>query len=224
MVNYSTVLKYRKDFFITMSQNKKYTLTGSLFLILFLIWTFLVKFNTSFIQNFDLTFQKILKTITNPTMTYIVKGITFIGSPQMTIILCLILCVYIYFKFGHQNTLWALIILVGGNLLNFIVKHIIQRARPIDKLVPQSGYSYPSGHTLGTALVVFLLVVFLTYNIKNQALKLFFSCLGAVWVVIMAATRIYLHVHYPSDTFASMLLAMVIISFSLNLKHKYLQD
>ncbi len=100
-------------------------------------------------------------------MTALVDKITFLGGPEMSFIYCLLLCLIVYLLHDTSDALWALSTVVFCNLINWIVKNIVARTRPSDRLVEINGYSFPSGHTFGTALFV-LLVFFYFYHISKQ--------------------------------------------------------
>ncbi len=106
----------------------------------------------------------------------------------------------------------ALSLLLGFILGNVFLKNIVGRTRPydlspdfpllIDKL---SDYSFPSGHTLAafeTAVSIFL------YNKKFGIAAIILACL-------VAFSRLYLFVHYPTDILASIILGSLfaLVSF-----------
>ena len=132
---------------------KKYRpLYATIYLVIFLILATLVKLKSPLITNFDTTIQKLLLPITTPDMTALVDKITFLGGPEMSFIYCLLLCLIVYLLHDTSDALWALSTVVFCNLINWIVKNIVARTRPSDRLVEINGYSFPSGHTFGTAL------------------------------------------------------------------------
>lgn len=87
-----------------------------------------------------------------------------------------------------------------------LVKHWVRRDRPFVRLpgitgriVPADRFSFPSGHT-AAAFVVLLLVGWFF----PAALVLLVP-----WAWGVAFSRIYLGVHYPSDTIAGMVLGLI---------------
>ena len=46
-------------------------------------------------------------------------------------------------------------------------------------------------------------------------LRRILTFLGFLWILIIALTRVYLHVHYPTDTIASVLLVLFLWESSL---------
>ncbi|WP_346703845.1 phosphatase PAP2 family protein [Ligilactobacillus agilis] len=159
------------------------------------------------VTNFDTAIQTLLKPLTNPTNTRIVEFITNLGGPVMATIFSLLVIICVYLKYSTRDAIWALVTLASGNLLVFLVKNLMQRPRPSDKLVAIGGFSFPSGHTFGTTIFILFIVYLLIVHFQSRNVRLSLTCLAAIWALLIALSRIYLHVHYPSDVLASFLLA-----------------
>lgn len=196
-------------------QNKYRPFIASIYLTLFLILLILVKTNSTIVTSFDKFVQNLLLPITNPTNTRIVEKITYLGGPRIAAILSIIVSLYMFIRHNFKAGIWSASTLVIGNLINVLAKNLIQRPRPSDKLVAIGGYSFPSGHTFGTALFIFFVVFLIVPQIKDVMLRRILTFLGFLWILIIALTRVYLHVHYPTDTIASVLLVLFLWESSL---------
>ena len=196
-------------------QNKYRPFIASIYLALFLILLILVKTNSTIVTSFDKFVQNLLLPITNPTNTRIVEKITYLGGPRIAAILSIIVSLYMFIRHNFKAGIWSASTLVIGNLINILAKNLIQRPRPSDKLVAIGGYSFPSGHTFGTALFIFFVVFLIVPQIKAVTLRRILTFLGFLWILIIALTRVYLHVHYPTDTIASVLLVLFLWESSL---------
>lgn len=196
-------------------QNKYRPFIASIYLVLFLILLILVKTNSTIVTSFDKVVQNLLLPITNPTNTRIVEKITYLGGPRIAAILSIIVSLYMFIRHNFKAGIWSASTLVIGNLINVLAKNLIQRPRPSDKLVAIGGYSFPSGHTFGTALFIFFVVFLIVPQIKDVTLRRILTFLGFLWILIIALTRVYLHVHYPTDTIASVLLVLFLWESSL---------
>ena len=196
-------------------QNKYRPFIASIYLVLFLILLILVKTNSTIVTSFDKFVQNLLLPITNPTNTRIVEKITYLGGPIIAAILSIIVSLYMFIRHNFKAGIWSASTLVIGNLINVLAKNLIQRPRPSDKLVAIGGYSFPSGHTFGTALFIFFVVFLIVPQIKDVTLRRILTFLGFLWILIIALTRVYLHVHYPTDTIASVLLVLFLWESSL---------
>lgn len=200
---------------IFVPQNKYRPFIASIYLALFLILLILVKTNSTIVTSFDKFVQNLLLPITNPTNTRIVEKITYLGGPRIAAILSIIVSLYMFIRHNFKAGIWSASTLVIGNLINVLAKNLIQRPRPSDKLVAIGGYSFPSGHTFGTALFIFFVVFLIVPQIKDVTLRRILTFLGFLWILIIALTRVYLHVHYPTDTIASVLLVLFLWESSL---------
>lgn len=196
-------------------QNKYRPFIASIYLVLFLILLILVKTNSTIVTSFDKFVQNLLLPITNPTNTRIIEKITYLGGPRIAAILSIIVSLYMFIRHNFKAGIWSASTLVIGNLINVLAKNLIQRPRPNDKLVAIGGYSFPSGHTFGTALFIFFVVFLIVPQIKDVTLRRILTFLGFLWILIIALTRVYLHVHYPTDTIASVLLVLFLWESSL---------
>ena len=196
-------------------QNKYRPFIASIYLALFLILLILVKTNSTIVTSFDKFVQNLLLPISNPTNTRIVEKITYLGGPRIAAILSIIVSLYMFIRHNFKAGIWSASTLVIGNLINVLAKNLIQRPRPSDKLVAIGGYSFPSGHTFGTALFIFFVVFLIVPQIKDVTLRRILTFLGFLWILIIALTRVYLHVHYPTDTIASVLLVLFLWESSL---------
>jgi len=94
----------------------------------------------------------------------------------------------------------------GGMLLNVVLKHIYQRARPVfeEPLLTLATYSFPSGHTVAATLFWGLVASYAVMTAQRWRVR----CAVVAGAVLMAAltgiSRIYLGAHYPSDVLAAM--------------------
>ena len=139
-------------------------------------------------------------------ITPIAKVITEFGGVVILISLATILLLVI----KNKKTGALILINLGiATLLNQILKHIVQRPRPIEhRIIDQSGYSFPSGHSMVSAAFYGFLIYLIYKNVKNKYVK-WLSILGLSMLVILIGTsRIYLGVHYTSDVIAGFLISI----------------
>lgn len=122
-------------------------------------------------------------------------------------------------------------IVIGALITNITVKPLVVRPRPFyDEssifytwwkaagAVPESGYSFPSGHA--TASMAAMMAFFLAGNKK-------YSWTGFILALLIGFSRIYLCVHYPSDVLFGFIVGIIAGSLSFLivwLAYKYLKD
>ena len=144
-----------------------------------------------------LYFRSPLATSLMETFTYL-GGITFIAPCSLAVVL------YLMFERSFYKATGFATAIIGGNLLNFILKALIHRPRPITDttLIPAVGWSFPSGHAMSSVVFYGMIVYLLIRMLDSWRLKSFIVALAGFIVVIIGFSRIYLQVHYLSDVIA----------------------
>lgn len=156
------------------------------------------------------------KSIKCKLLDKVMPRITYLGSATVTISCCLMIMAMgntMVRKMGFQ----ALVTLALSHLLVRVLKNSVCRLRPKDVLpnintfnVTLDYYSFPSGHTTA----VFAIATTLALNLPILAVICFPIAL------IVAISRLYLGVHYPSDILAGMAVAIfssVVLKFIINM-------
>lgn len=182
-----------------------------------------------FITNFDFSildfiFQNIRCDFLDPIMAglsmFAEKGIGWI-------VLAVILII------PKKTRLWGIMalaaVLLGFLTGELIIKNLVCRPRPFhdyqffhnNQALPfelnvgrTTGYSFPSGHTccsFASAVVYFM---------GNKKVGI----VALVFAVLIAFSRLYNYVHYPSDVFAGMVLGIVCALFTVWLFRKFNWD
>src|SRR5699024_389796 len=115
--------------------------------------------------------------------------------------------------------LWRALALAIGTLLgtalgNGLLKALFARVRPDVLLEPLSSYSFPSGHR-SAAFAFFLGLGVLAGRAQPPRLRLTWLLLACIPATLIALSRVYLGVHWPSDVIAGALLAATLCGASL---------
>ena len=159
------------------------------------------------ILELDLNIYKFFsENIINDKLTPIVKIITHIGGAKIVLVLTVVAIILIK---GLKNKLFLLTGIVGTAGLNVVLKHIIQRERPnINRLIPEKGYSFPSGHSMMSMAFYGMLIFLIFKYVKNTALKWTLIVILTILLSTIGITRIYLGVHYPSDVIGGFVVSL----------------
>ena len=146
-----------------------------------------------------------IQTLHTPVLDKIMVGVTKLGDVGIIwIILTAILLIIP--KPRRTGGLMLVALVVQTVLCNVILKNLFARTRPYDVnttvqlLVPKlHDFSFPSGHTSASFTAVSAL-----YFSKDKLWKpaLILACLIAV-------SRLYLYVHYPTDVLGGLLLGVL---------------
>jgi len=93
---------------------------------------------------------------------------------------------------------------LGGLLISTLLKQLIDRARP--DLVPHLSNvytsSFPSGHSMLSAVVYLTLGALLTRLASERRVKLYFLAAALLLTFLVGVSRVYMGVHYPTDVLA----------------------
>jgi len=159
------------------------------------------------ILELDLNIYKFFsENIINDKLTPILKVITHIGGEKIVLVLAVLAIILIK---GLKNKLFLLTGVVGTAGLNVILKHIIQRKRPnINRLIPEEGYSFPSGHSMMSMAFYGMLIFLIFKYVKNTTLKWTLIVILTILLSTIGITRIYLGVHYPSDVIGGFVVSL----------------
>lgn len=153
-----------------------------------------------------LAYSIIVENLRNDTLTNIMKFITNLGGTYILIGITIILLIVVKKKKIGIAVLSNLVFISGFNL---VIKNIVQRPRPEGyRLISESGYSFPSGHSMiSTAFYGFL--IYLIYkNVENKYIKYTLCIVLTILIPLIAVSRVYLGVHYASDVIAGFLLSI----------------
>lgn len=134
-------------------------------------------------------------------LTPVMEGLSNLASP---VVLIAMLLTVEAFAPGRRPGVCAMLNLALSAGLNLLLKEIVQRPRPDEsiRLVTESGYSFPSGHSMvSMAFYGFLFWLVWRYE-KDKVVRRI--CMGgfASLILLVGMSRIYLGVHYASDVIA----------------------
>lgn len=155
-------------------------------------------------------------------VTPIAKAITQLGGAIFLIGLSITLAIVIKNK-KIGILIWVNIAI--STLLNQILKFIIQRPRPTEfRIIDESGYSFPSGHSMISATFYGFLIYLIYKNVKNKYLKYSLITMLVILILLIGTSRIYLGVHYTSDVLAGFLIAISYLIIFTTVSDLWIKD
>lgn len=137
-------------------------------------------------------------------LTWTFRGITFLGSVTFIVTAALAITLAgIRKKYSGKDLLIFNLANISGVLIMQVLKMIFGRERPPRPwLGTADGFSFPSGHSLMTALFYgFLLFMVVRSGKLWPGRKWLIGVLGSL-PILVGFSRVYLGVHYPSDVLA----------------------
>lgn len=132
------------------------------------------------------------------------RDFTGLGGAGLLTLLTLVIVIYFWMQGNNKMALYVLVAVAGGVILSIVLKDFFQRPRP--QLVPHGSYtvtaSFPSGHSMLSAVVFLTLGALIARMQKKQRLRIFVICVAALITFLVGVSRIYLGVHWPTDVLA----------------------
>ena len=155
----------------------------------------------------DIIGYKLISTfLISDFVTPIAKFITNFGGAIFLSIATVMLFLFIKNKKIGLSIISNIVI---SAVLNQLLKRILQRPRPTEfRIVEETGYSFPSGHSM-VSMAFYGYLIYLIYRyIKNKYVKWTLITILSILICLIGISRIYLGVHYTSDVLGGFLLSI----------------
>lgn len=173
-----------------------------LFLILSVLFAILVVlvFNNKMIEFDDFVINK----VRNMNGEAVFRFVTNFGGA-----IGLFVAVILTYVFSRniKYSVLTCVNLVGIAALNFGIKHIFVRPRPVfNPLIEEAGYSFPSGHSAVSLAVYGYILYLILKRCENKKMKILSCIVLPIVIFLVGISRVYLGVHYPTDVIGGFLL------------------
>ena len=161
----------------------------------------------NFITKIDVAILNLMQNLESPLMDKIMTTITALGN--MGIFWILLILIFLSSKeYKNLGKLMLICLLLNVIIVNLILKPAVDRQRPFEivdgikllVLKPQDP-SFPSGHS---SISFCMLTVILLFS-KSNTLKIITTVLS----ILIAFSRLYLYVHFPSDVFCGIIIGVL---------------
>jgi len=141
----------------------------------------------------------------HPWIGDLAKVLTHLGDPLVIDVLTVLVAVVLWLRRERRLALFVLATRLAALVVAEVVKLAVHRPRPVlpHPLAHAHGYSFPSGHALGSA--AFWGSIALIGRAKSWSRPAALA-VGITLPVLVAATRVLLGVHYVTDVVAGLVL------------------
>ena len=134
------------------------------------------------------------------TLTRIAVDVTALGSGTLIALFAMTAFFVLIVVSDDRGALHLLLGLTGSTLMIVGLKGLLARPRPFGhRLVEAGGYSYPSGHAVSAAVLYVTLALVGSRHFKGPAYRRILIVLAVAATLLVAASRVYLGVHFPTD-------------------------
>jgi membrane-associated phospholipid phosphatase len=169
----------------------------------------------------------LMPSVRTPLQTSFFRIITFTANFETILLLVVLVGVILLRKRQGLLAGTFVVAVFAEEIIAYALKHLVGRVRPSSSFSDYnaSGFSFPSGHVLRASVLFGLLSYLLYRSFKSSLLKLGVILSYILSVALVALSRVYLGVHYPSDVLASVLmgsalLTLIITGIEITVKHE----
>ena len=204
-----------------MDRIKNICIWFALFIAVFILFSIIGSLYNNEIISIDVFMHDlVVNNLRSDGLTFIMLFITNFCNPIILILLSLVILLICKDK---KMGLIIIINLLVSILLNIIFKWIIQRDRPLeDFLIIESGYSFPSGHSMVSMAYYGLIIYFIYKKVEDKRVRNVLMILIGLLILAIGFSRIYLGVHFASDVIGGFLISIIYLVCAiklLNLKY-----
>ena len=183
---------------------------ASFLTLVFIILSVLVKFDL--VSSFDTFIYNLCTFKMNDILTGIFKVITFLGSTPFIVTLSVLLFVIFLICKKKAHAYLTASVIIFSTILNNIIKVIIMRERPeVLKLVIETSYSFPSGHTMASVTIYGILLYLVNKTDLKSGLKNTLRVILIILPILIGISRIYLGAHFASDVIGAYLVSSILL-------------
>jgi undecaprenyl-diphosphatase len=171
----------------------------------------LVHDNSTQLHEIDTRVHEWARYTRTPGSTRFFTTMTIIGTPlPLGILIAAVAAILV----ARRRWRWAVFLAFTagmGGLLNLLLKSYFERARPelAEALRHASGYSFPSGHAMGSTIVFGALAYIAIRAIPRWRWRAAALALAVSMIVAIASSRVYLGVHWISDVGAGIAAGLI---------------
>lgn len=153
------------------------------------------------------------------SLVLVFKLITLLGSTLVATLLSCAVGIYLLIRGQRYWFTTFVLSVVGGVVLNRLLKSFFQRTRPRfdDPITTFTGYSFPSGHTITATVLYGCLAALIVAHTRNHAVRVSVIVTAGIVIALVGFSRIYLGAHFLSDVLAAMAEGFAWLSLSFTL-------
>lgn len=158
-----------------------------------------------------LAYQLFVEHLRSDALTPVMEAFTSLAS---VVVLAVMAAVIAALAPGKAPGWCVAVNLVCVVALNTVLKYLVQRPRPDGfRLISESGYSFPSGHSM-VAMAFFGLLIWMVWRYhRRDVMRVVWCAAFGLVIVMVGVSRIYLGVHYASDVLAGFCVSLVWLVF-----------
>ena len=146
----------------------------------------------------DMAVFHFLQALRSPAVDRLMVATTEMGGVGVWLPLVIVVTLWLAWHRSWLTARYWLGAVVFAQALVQLLKFALARGRPLDLYTGNEQFSFPSGHAAATTVILGFLAFLLSRGLSNSA-RLAFAVVFAVYVSLVAFSRLYLGAHWLSD-------------------------
>lgn len=198
-------------------KNKTFWILMISFIVLLCMFLFL-EFN--YIENIDIFGTNIRSFFELKSLKIIFLWISNMMSVLGIAIILVLTFIFLRKKNAQKEIKLYILTIITCLIITNLIKILIRRDRPLEKLLEVSGFSFPSSHA-SISIIVYGFIILLIRKHYHGKFKNLYIIICIFLILLTGLSRIYFNVHYVSDVIAGYSLGLIILCISnIFLKNK----
>ncbi|MFD3748502.1 phosphatase PAP2 family protein [Nocardia sp. NPDC058633] len=144
-------------------------------------------------------------------LTDVATVITDLGATLSMAIVAVVTVGWFLLRRNRPVAALVAITWLGSGVLVWVIKRLVGRHRPPEasRLVFEPSLSYPSGHTLGSTVVVGIVAIVLIPRLRKHWFRVTATVFAVAFPVAVGWSRVYLGVHWTTDVLAGWIIGLL---------------
>jgi undecaprenyl-diphosphatase len=168
-------------------------------------------------QAFDVAVLRYIESHQTPFLDRAAIEVTFLGTGVIVMMIVGVSGMFLWLTTHKHSALLLMVATTGSLLLNGLLKTGFDRPRPqvFEWGQHTVSSSFPSGHAMSAA-AVYMTVAYLAARLQRRHISRVLTLLGAMIIILLIAlSRLYLGVHYPTDVAAGVVIGTAWAAFCM---------
>ncbi len=162
----------------------------------------------------DATVARAVQSVRIPGLDVVSEALYRAGLSPVFQVIALVIAAVLFLRRYRLAASFVLLAMAARGM-SLLLKEIVERPRPSSPLVDVSeqagGFSFPSGHVLGTMLLLGFVIYLAQEKIADRRLRLAVQVSSVLVIGLMGLQRVYAGAHWPTDVLAAYLWGGVIL-------------
>jgi len=166
----------------------------------------------------DAFIEALIASVRTPFLISLFSVFTFLGGWFIFILALAAVIHLLLIKQSRKAYLFVASIL-AGQIIEFLLKNIFQRARPLEALSSLPDYSFPSGHAMRSVLLFGFFYYSYRDFFKARGKRIILT-IAIMLILLVGISRAYLGVHWLSDVLGGYALGGILLALVILLDKK----